>query len=722
MELGPFVEMDDAQESASPTPTNKASPSFEDSHKARSHASSVSSVSTPLPKRKLSVDIPRLPDDNAYEVINNASSLRTSAMAIPERPRPSGASNLSTSTASSTASIPLRIKKSTPANPETTKTDAVSLSFNQGDGLADTDGSMNGDGDQMSQESAGEQPATPVPAPNATFMSSIKSLASISRQQEAETTTDTVSTLGTPLRSRPDAEDEGKLEHVVNGHTEMLSYRRSSRRAKSSSISSLPKTPLTEASNDSFERSPAEFSNKLYTDEKYLDTQYRYASLTRNVEFHELFKNIPDNERLLDDFSCALSREILLQGRLYVSEHYLCFNSNLLGWVTSLVISHDEVVHFERKSTAGLFPNGIVIETRDGKHTFASFISRDSTLNFLETVWSKSVALSKAKNEQSRALDLIESNLPAPAVQQLSEDDVFTIDENGPLMDGETEEEVAASPVYRNEGPDKHSPTECSYEPEAHGESIILDKVFAAPMGVVFNVLFGEKITFHRHIMELSDGYNFSDYGPFRENENEELVRKFEYEKKLNNSIGPKSAKVEASELIQHKDFNGYVEVVSTTCTPNVPSGTAFHVVTRYIFTWAEESQTRLKISYKIVWTGSSWIKGVIEKSTKSGQQKSADLIGEELDKILPEIQTGRPAESEETDEKQEEILAEPVARQPSRYVLFLEQLAGNWLAILVTFILLLQLYFLYRMKCLSEKVAESIELNVELLRRIAEH
>ncbi|KAG7823740.1 hypothetical protein KL909_002477 [Ogataea angusta] len=722
MELGPFVEMDDAQESASPTPTNKASPSFEDSHKARSHASSVSSVSTPLPKRKLSVDIPRLPDDNAYEVINNASSLRTSAMAIPERPRPSGASNLSTSTASSTASIPLRIKKSTPANPETTKTDAVSLSFNQGDGLADTDGSMNGDGDQMSQESAGEQPATPVPAPNATFMSSIKSLASISRQQEAETTTDTVSTLGTPLRSRPDAEDEGKLEHVVNGHTEMLSYRRSSRRAKSSSISSLPKTPLTEASNDSFERSPAEFSNKLYTDEKYLDTQYRYASLTRNVEFHELFKNIPDNERLLDDFSCALSREILLQGRLYVSEHYLCFNSNLLGWVTSLVISHDEVVHFERKSTAGLFPNGIVIETRDGKHTFASFISRDSTLNFLETVWSKSVALSKAKNEQSRALDLIESNLPAPAVQQLSEDDVFTIDENGPLMDGETEEEVAASPVYRNEGPDKHSPTECSYEPEAHGESIILDKVFAAPMGVVFNVLFGEKITFHRHIMELSDGYNFSDYGPFRENENEELVRKFEYEKKLNNSIGPKSAKVEASELIQHKDFNGYVEVVSTTCTPNVPSGTAFHVVTRYIFTWAEESQTRLKISYKIVWTGSSWIKGVIEKSTKSGQQKSADLIGEELDKILPEIQTGRPAESEETDEKQEEILAEPVARQPSRCVLFLEQLAGNWLAILVTFILLLQLYFLYKMKCLSEKVAESIELNVELLRRIAEH
>src|ERR1700694_377468 len=36
------------------------------------------------------------------------------------------------------------------------------------------------------------------------------------------------------------------------------------------------------------------------------------------------------------DYSCALSKEILVQGRMYVSEHYICFNSNIFGWVTNV--------------------------------------------------------------------------------------------------------------------------------------------------------------------------------------------------------------------------------------------------------------------------------------------------------------------------------------------------------------------------------------------------
>ena len=31
-------------------------------------------------------------------------------------------------------------------------------------------------------------------------------------------------------------------------------------------------------------------------------------------------------------FSCALSREILLQGRMYVSQGWFCFYSNIFGW------------------------------------------------------------------------------------------------------------------------------------------------------------------------------------------------------------------------------------------------------------------------------------------------------------------------------------------------------------------------------------------------------
>ncbi|GME99100.1 unnamed protein product [[Candida] boidinii] len=190
----------------------------------------------------------------------------------------------------------------------------------------------------------------------------------------------------------------GQLETTigVSGTPDMMSYRRSrSRRTTRSSSSAAaanspmvdgqdsPKTPIF-ASGSAFinnqqpqpqpqltpitpttpkmitpkiTTSEPSFDRNLYTEEKYLDTQYRYAASKRNADFHTLFPNIPTDDRLLDDFSCALSREFLIQGRLYVSEHYLGFNSNFLGWVTNVVISHDDISNFEKKVTAGFFPN-----------------------------------------------------------------------------------------------------------------------------------------------------------------------------------------------------------------------------------------------------------------------------------------------------------------------------------------------------------------------------
>ena len=36
-----------------------------------------------------------------------------------------------------------------------------------------------------------------------------------------------------------------------------------------------------------------------------------------------------------DFFSCALVRDILVQGRLYLTENYCCFHSTILRWETS---------------------------------------------------------------------------------------------------------------------------------------------------------------------------------------------------------------------------------------------------------------------------------------------------------------------------------------------------------------------------------------------------
>eukprot|EP00051_Salpingoeca_urceolata_P027984 m.484333 g.484333 ORF g.484333 m.484333 type:complete len:755 (+) comp23310_c0_seq1:92-2356(+) len=103
--------------------------------------------------------------------------------------------------------------------------------------------------------------------------------------------------------------------------------------------------------------------------------------------FHNIFKNIPEDEHLVDDFMCALQRDILVQGRLYVSPSYFAFYSNILGWETILTINCKDIVAIRKEKTALVIPNAIQIVTVDSKYNFASFLSRDSAFRCLFKLW-----------------------------------------------------------------------------------------------------------------------------------------------------------------------------------------------------------------------------------------------------------------------------------------------------------------------------------------------
>ncbi|CAG8599411.1 1540_t:CDS:10 [Ambispora leptoticha] len=111
------------------------------------------------------------------------------------------------------------------------------------------------------------------------------------------------------------------------------------------------------------------------------------ASPKRHKEFHALFRNVPEYDYLIDDYSCALQKEILVQGRLYISVNYVCFNANIFGWVTSLVIPFSDIVSIEKKVTAFVIPNAILISTLHAKHFFASFLARDTVYDLLTNLW-----------------------------------------------------------------------------------------------------------------------------------------------------------------------------------------------------------------------------------------------------------------------------------------------------------------------------------------------
>ncbi|KAL8190860.1 UNVERIFIED_CONTAM: GRAM domain-containing protein 1C [Gekko kuhli] len=67
------------------------------------------------------------------------------------------------------------------------------------------------------------------------------------------------------------------------------------------------------------------------------------------------------------DYACALQKDILLQGRLYLSENWLCFYSNIFRWETTISIALKDITFMTKEKTARLIPNAIQIATEGEK-------------------------------------------------------------------------------------------------------------------------------------------------------------------------------------------------------------------------------------------------------------------------------------------------------------------------------------------------------------------
>ncbi|XP_023808613.1 GRAM domain-containing protein 2A isoform X2 [Oryzias latipes] len=131
-----------------------------------------------------------------------------------------------------------------------------------------------------------------------------------------------------------------------------------------------------------------------------------------NSQYHKLFQCVPKDEILMKVYSCALLRDILLQGRLYISRHWLCFYANLFGKDIKVAIPVVSVRLVKKHKTAGLVPNGLAITTDTGqKYVFVSLLSRDSVYDVLRRICThlqvdgKSLSLKQFMEEPTLSLD-----------------------------------------------------------------------------------------------------------------------------------------------------------------------------------------------------------------------------------------------------------------------------------------------------------------------------
>ncbi|KAI1339146.1 hypothetical protein F5Y15DRAFT_384935 [Xylariaceae sp. FL0016] len=398
-------------------------------------------------------------------------------------------------------------------------------------------------------------------------------------------------------------------------------------------------------------------------------TGFAVASKKRNRDFHALFKSVPDDDYLIEDYSCALQREILAHGRLYVSEGHLCFSSNIFGWVTTLVMSFDEIVSVEKRSTALVFKNGLMITTLHARHVFASFTSRDNTYDLIVNIWKlghptlrsslNGVSLDETGGDKTEKVEDGETMVRSPSASgsedDASEDGEEVYDEDQEDDDlpqttqatdfspVETDGEKAVArkvsgAIVANGGADKadappagpgiadfpgpatHAPTDCG-DLGTHYDISVGDEVVPAPLGKVYNLIFGPaSVNFMSKWLTIEQKCTDLQMEDKKGLTNDNKSRSYTYIKPLYASLGPKQTKCIVTESIDALDLEKAVHILVVTQTPDVPSGNVFSVKTRYCLSWADNNSTHVSMTCVVEWTGKSWLKGPIEKGAKDGQ------------------------------------------------------------------------------------------------------
>ncbi|KAK3676284.1 hypothetical protein LTR78_004035 [Recurvomyces mirabilis] len=460
-------------------------------------------------------------------------------------------------------------------------------------------------------------------------------------------------------------------------------------------------------------------------------TGFAVASSKRNKDFHQLFRSVPEDDYLIEDYSAALQRDILLHGRLYVSEGHICFSSNILGWVTNLVVGFDEVVSVEKKSTAVIFPNAIVIQTLQARNTFASLVARDSTYELIIGIWkinhpNLKSSLNGVALDDAGTGDKTEVADPEGSGEETadgSDDEVYDEDDDeddvGSFTDGGMNPSVAPSeagdhiisrktsaipinglqhastmPAKTTEtaeaavaaattaadfpGPATHAQTECSESGE-HYDKLLMDTTIPAPLGKVYSLLFGPASSPFMRKWLIDDQKSRELQLPDDKIglDNDHKTMSLEYIKPLNAPVGPKQTKCLTTYNVMAFDLEKAVSIDCSTQTPDVPSGNVFTTKTRYCLMWGPGNSTRLVATCTVEWTGKSWLKSVIDSGAAAGQTEYLKSLVAAVKAVIPARPVAKVPGKKGA--RRRRTTGEPGAKVEREAIVIPEQKAASW-------------------------------------------
>lgn len=467
---------------------------------------------------------------------------------------------------------------------------------------------------------------------------------------------------------------------------------------------SFPSSPVKEDKNTINEKSKStdDSANKRSMSRKkkrnhaswynVLSPSYRQ----KNEHFHKFFKEVPDGERLLADVSCALVNDILVQGRLYISENYICFHSNFLRWQKVVVTKFADCISITKEKLARIFPNSICIHSESkGKQLFTSFTSRDRTFAQISRIWELSKneqpmppqqlwdtvryqygsdlgcssesdyvkpdsadesSKKKKKNskKKSKESSLKSSNTfptvsssmihtPSESTSAINATNFIEYSQPSADDDLHSEENHLSSNksfigAYQTDTFTYSDPVE-SHHILDDLNHLYMNEQYPIPAFRLFNILFGEDCSFYKdYLIEKGTNNIQFDEWSLPSSTDGNRTRTLDYVLPLNHPLGPKSSRiVEKQILYQASDLGRSYGIDSITQNYNIPYADYFQSIVRYSIKSINPSSSELKVSVGLKFLKDPWgmVKNFIEKNAYAGIQENFQRLNVELRKYV---------------------------------------------------------------------------------------
>uniref|UniRef100_A0A3B5LXP4 GRAM domain containing 1c n=1 Tax=Xiphophorus couchianus TaxID=32473 RepID=A0A3B5LXP4_9TELE len=367
----------------------------------------------------------------------------------------------------------------------------------------------------------------------------------------------------------------------------------------------------------------------------------------RVEEFKRLFKELPDSEILIL-YPCALHRDILLQGRLYLSENWICFYSYVFRG-TKITLSLKDITTMSREKTARLIPNAIQICTHTEKYFFASFSAREKSYLSVFRIWQNTL-LDKLwqmikqhygydlglNNEEMESLQLQDESLNTPSLHRTP-----TLPLERHLAERLAKCSTQSLDLNANENLLEQSGSETNEEEDRMDKSeepgrLYLNKVFHMSASKMFALLFTDS-SFTQRFMEIRRITDPSSTA-WQKDDSGNDKRVMNYTITINNPlIGKFSTATENQTLSKESREGQYYQVDAVVHTHDVPYHDHFYTQNRYYIIRVSKRKCRLVYSdVKYSKPTFGLIKTFITKNSWSGIEdyfrQLAELLEEEAE------------------------------------------------------------------------------------------